>query len=129
MPAIANISISDGALTPLAHVFAPVSTDGSKGKLANRAATIPQGYETLTIEVREPTSPTAAYRIIGKMVLPTVGTVEGADAVVRSNTINFDFNFSQSSTVQDRENATKLMASLFGHATFVTVVENLEPLY
>jgi hypothetical protein len=129
MPAIGQISILDAKGTPVAHVFDPVTTDGAVGQLANRAATIPQGFEKLTLELKPPSSPTAAYRLIGKFVFPTVATVDGVDTVTRSSSAEFTFNFSQLSSSQDRKDYLKLMQNLCGHATVVTMATNLEPLY
>lgn len=130
MPQLAAITVNDGKSTPVAHVFAPVKTDGSNAKLANRSATIPQGYEGLELSVRDPGgSKTAAYRVFGSMTLPTVGPVNGTDAVLRASKVDFAFNFSQLSTVQERKDLLAMMSNLFAHATMKVVVENVEPLY
>lgn len=129
MPAIGNIAILDAKTTPVTHTFAPVSTNGSLGELANRAASIPSGFETLKLEVTKPVSNTAAYRVKVKLTLPTVAAVDGSDTVVRVSSFDGVVNFSQASTAQERKDAAKLLSNLFNHATFVTVVENLEPLY
>jgi hypothetical protein len=129
MPALAAIALADGESSPVTHTFAPVTTNGQKGQLANRAASIPRGYEGLTIEVVKPSSGTAAYRIIGSMTLPTVADVDGLDQVVRQNKLDFTLNMSQDSTEQDRKNARVLLKNLFSDATIATVIEKLEPLY
>lgn len=129
MPAIAAISISDAKTTPVAHVFDPVTTNGSAGRLANRVASIPSGFETLSLEVREPASATGAYRLLGKMSFPTVAAVEGVDTVVRNDSATFELNFSQQSTAQDRKDRVKLLSNLFAHATVVAMAEKVEPLY
>lgn len=129
MPALANIAIADAAVAPVTHTFAPVTTDGSRAELANRAASIPAGFENLSLELKKPASATGAYRLIGKMSLPTVVTVNGIDTVVRQNVVNFDVNMSQQSTAQERKNAAKLLSNLFAHATVVAMVDTLEPIY
>jgi hypothetical protein len=67
--------------------------------------------------------------MIGKLTLPTVGAVSGADAVIRTSSASFEINFAQASTVQDRKDAVKLLSNLFNHATVVTMAEKVEPLY
>lgn len=129
MPAIGNIAITDAETSPVTHTFAPVTTDGSTGKLANRAATIPQGYETLSVELRQPTSVTGAYRLIAKMNDPVIATVNGSDAVVRNSSASLELNFSQLSTVQERKNLIKLLSNLLNHATFISMAGDLEPLW
>ncbi len=129
MPAIAAISINDAKTTPVAHVYTPVRTDGSKAVLANRAASIPAGFETITLEIREPASASGAYRLIGKATWPTVASVNGLDTVVRVDSASFEINCSQQSSVQDRKDRAKLLSNLFAHATFVAMIEGPEPLY
>lgn len=129
MPQIAPIGIADAAATPVTHTFAPVTTDGQRATLANRAASIPSGYEVLQLEFRPPSSASAPYRLIGKLKMPTVAAVLGLDEVVDLQTVNFDINFSQKSSGQTRKNVVKLLSGLFAHATVVTMVENTEPLY
>jgi hypothetical protein len=129
MPAIGNIAINDGKTTPVLHTFAPVTTDGSAAELANRSASIPQGFEVVKVELRKPTSNTAAYRLYIEMVLPTVGLVNGADAVVRFNKASMTVNISQLSSEADRKDLRVLLQNLLGHASMATVFEKLEPIY
>lgn len=130
MPQLAPITLTDGKATPASHVFAPVSTDGSSARLANRAAAIPQAFEGLTVNVRDVgNSKTAAYTVSGSLNLPTAATVDGTDQVVRVSKFEFTFRLAQTSSPQDRKDILALAASLFGSATMKTVVENIEPLY
>lgn len=129
MPAIGNIVINDAATTPLAHTFSPVTTDGQTGRYANRAGAIPQGFENLSLEMRPPSSQTAAYRLVANMANPVVGTVDGAQAVVRSANGSLTLNFSQTGTAQERKDQLKLWSNLLAHATVVNMVEFLEPVY
>lgn len=130
MPQLASITLTDGKASPASHVFAPVTTNGSDARLANRAATIPQGFEALELKVRDPgNSKTAAYTVSGSLNLPVVQTVDGSEQVVRNSKFEFTFRLSQASTAQDRKDILALAASLFGNATMKSVVENVEPLY
>lgn len=129
MSAIAPISVNDGKATPVAHVFTPVTTDGSTAKWSNRVASIPKGFETLEITVRAPVGASAAYRVIGSLTLPTVAAVDGQDTVVRSNKLDFAMNLSQMSTAQDRKDAVTLLKNLLADPTVVAAVMNVEPYY
>lgn len=129
MPAIANIALVDAKGTPVTHTFAPVSAYDDTGKLANRAASIPAGYETLQLELRQPTSSSAAYRMIGKMSFPTVQTVDGVDTVTKVSSLSFQINFAQTSSSQDRKDIVKMLSGLFTNTLVVTMADNLEPLY
>jgi hypothetical protein len=129
MPAIGNIVVNDAETTPVAHTFAPVTTDGSLAKLANRTATTPSGFETMKVEVRPPNGNGGAHRVILGMGDPTEVTVDGVVSIDRVNSFEFTFNLSQKSTAQERKNILKMASNLLNHATIVAVVENVEPIY
>jgi len=129
MPAIGNIALLDGKGTPLTHTFAPVTTNGGLAKFANRSATIPQGFESLSVEVTTPATKEAAHRVKIKAAFPTVAAVNGLDTVVRTSSFECVFNESQLSTSAERIDHLKLMANMLLHATTVTVMTNLEPIY
>jgi hypothetical protein len=129
VPAIAPIVIADGKSTPVNHTFDPVTTNGSRGDLANRAASIPRGFEKLSLEVRQAGSSTGSHALRGEMVLPTVAAVDGQDNVVRENKFSFTFNFSQLSTAQDRKDAITLAKNLLANAILIAMAEKIEPLY
>jgi len=129
MPALANIAIADGAATPVTHTFVPTDSDNGKSSFANSAPGIPLGYELLDIQFVKPKSSSAAFRVIGKLVLPTISTVSGVTTVTSKNTVNFDMNFDQRSTAAERKNAVTLIKNLFANAGFLSVSENLENYY
>lgn len=129
MPALAPISINDGAATPVAHVFTPIQSDRGVAEYANRSATIPQGCESLKVDVRRPTSATAAWRFVLSMEKPTVGTVDGQEKVVRFGTSAVTLNISQLSTEQERKDQLKLLANLLLHPDIVSAVTKLESMY
>jgi hypothetical protein len=129
MPAIGNIVINDDETTPGAHTFAPVTTDGSLAKLANRSGSMPSAFETLSVEMRQPASSNGAYRLIIKANDPVEATVSGVTSVVRNSSAELTLNFSQLSTSQERINLLKMMSNLLGHATIKSVAQNVEPIY
>lgn len=129
MPAIGNIVLNDAETTPVAHTFAPVTTDGATAKLANRSATSPKGFETLNVELRPPAGSATAYRLLVGFNDPVEATVNGAQVVVRNGSSDIRLNFSPDSTIQERKNHLKMMSQLLDHATIKLVVENLEPIY
>jgi len=129
MPALASISVNDAEATPVAHVFSPVTTDGATARFANRSAATPQGFETLSVEVRSPNSATGAYRVILKGNFPEEATVDGETVVVRNSSFEVALNLSQKSTAQERKNALKIVSGLLAHTTIVAVCENVEPIY
>jgi hypothetical protein len=129
MPQMASIVINDAEATPVAHSLDPVTTDGSTARLANRSATTPRGFETLSVEVKQPAGNQTAYRILIGFNDPVEATVDGAQVVVRNCSADIRLNFGQDSTAQERKNLLKLMSNLLAHATIVSVADKLEPIY
>lgn len=129
MPAIGNLVLKDAAATPLDHTFSPVTTNGSKGEWANRVGTTPKGFETLQLEVLKPSGGSTAYRLKAGLNDPVEATVNGVVSVVRNCSFSCSLNFSPDSTAQERLDLLALVASLFGHVTVKSMVQNLEPAY
>lgn len=128
MPALANIVINDGASTPVAHTFAPVTTDGLIASLKERVG-VPVGYPGLTASVRPPVKGGEVYKERFSLTLPTTVTIDGVTSVDYTNVGNIEMLISERSTEQDRKNLRVLMINLLSHATVTTVVEKLEPIY
>lgn len=129
MPAIASLVINDGQTTPVAHTFAPVTTDGETAKWADRSPTIPAGFKTLSIDVSPPTGSRTVYKHTTGLMDPTVATVNAVDQVVRYNSGQLVLNFHPESTVQERKNFLAYMVNAMNNASVKLSVENLEPFY
>lgn len=129
MPAIASLVINDGQTTPVAHTFAPVTTDGETAKWADRSPTIPAGFKTLSIDVSPPTGSRTVYKHTTGLMDPTVATVNAVDQVVRYNSGQLVLNFHPESTVQERKNFLAYMVNAMSNASVKLSVENLEPFY
>ena len=129
MPAIASLTINDGQTTPVAHVFAPVTTDGELAKWADRSPTIPAGYKTLSIDVSPPTGSRTVYKHTTGLMDPTVATVNAVDTVVRYNSAQVVLNFHPESTLQERKNLQAYVINAMNNASVKASVENLEPFY
>ena len=127
MPAIANISVNDAV--PAAHVFAPVTTDGSLAKLANRNSTTPQGFETMVVEVKAPANSQGAHLVRIGLGDPVEVTVSGVVSVDHLSSSEVRFNISQKATLQERKDLLKMTANALANALIVQCVENVEPIY
>jgi len=129
MPAIAALTINDGATTPVAHTFSPVSTTGSKAIWADRSPSIPSGYRTISQEVLDPAGARTVYRVTWGFKNPTVASVSGSDTVVRFASAKLELNFHAESTLQERKDTLAYISNTLSNATMKTSVENLEPFY
>lgn len=129
MPAITALTINDGALTPVAHTFNPVTTNGSSAEFAERSASVPNGYFKLTHEVRRPASAAAAHRVIMGFNMPTITSVSGVPTVVRNSSAKVEFNLSSLSSEQERKDLLAYITNVLSNAAVKTTVQNIEPFW
>ncbi len=129
MPAIAALVINDGASTPVAHTFNPVTTNGSLAKWADRSPSIAAGFRTITEEVLEPSGNRTAYKITLGFYFPVVASVNGVDTVVRFGSAQVSFNMAPDSTQQERDDNLTYVINTISHASVRSSVELLEPFY
>lgn len=129
MPAIAALSINDGQASPVAHSFAPVTTDGSLAKWADRSPTIPSGFRTISYEVSPPAGTRTTNKLQMGLMNPTVATVSSVDQVVRYSSAQVTLNIHPDATLQERKDLLAYLVNFFTNATVKTSVENIEPFY
>jgi hypothetical protein len=129
MPAIAALSINDGLATPVAHSFAPVTTDGSVAKWADRSPSIPSGFRTISFEVAAPSGSRITNKLQMGLMNPTVATVNSVDQVVRYSSAQVTLNIHPDATLQERKDLLAYLVNFFANATVKTSVENIEPFY
>jgi len=129
MPAIATLSINDGQATPVAHSFAPVTTDGSRAQWADRSPTIPAGFRTITQEVLPPNGNRTVNKLTWGFMVPVVATVGGVDTVVGYNSAQVILNIRPEATLQERKDLDAYVINTMSNASMKTSVENIEPFY
>lgn len=129
MPAIAAITLADGATTPVNHTFAPVTTDGAAAEWADRSPASPAGFLKMNHEVGQPASPSAAYRVKIGFNIPVMATVDGVPTVVRNSSASVTFNFSTQSSEQERKDMLAYVKNALSNSSIATSVTNIEPFY
>jgi hypothetical protein len=129
MPALAALTVNDGASTPVAHTFNPVSTNGAKADWADRSPGAPAGFLRISHEVRNPGTPTAAYRMILGFNVPVSATVNGVVQVIRNSSAQVTLNFAPDATEQERKDLLAYVANTLGLATMKTSAQNIEPFW
>lgn len=137
MPAIGNIVINDGAGTPVAHTFGPVTIDGTVAKYADRVGGIPVGYPVIWVDAREPKSGSALWKSTMTIMVPTLeqtspstaSGIQPAPTVAYFHTTKIDWLFPVRGTLQERKNQRSFTVNLLAHATVISVLENMEAVY
>jgi hypothetical protein len=146
MPAFGNITINDGAATPVARTFEPVDIDQSNvSHYAEVSGGIPIGYGRLSISLRPPAvaskngsnSADSVYRAKLKLDLPTLevtspstGTgLQPAPTVAYTTVGTAEFILPARGALAERDNVLTLMRNAMAHATVEDVVMNLKNIY
>lgn len=129
MPAIAALTVNDGATTPVAHTFSPQTTSGAKAVWADRSPSIPAGFRTISHELVDPNGNRTVHKLTMGFMIPVVQTVDTVDTVTRYNSAQVVLNINPGSSLQERKDLLAYVANTLGLATVKTSVENLEPFY
>lgn len=129
MPAIAALTINDGAASPVAHTFSPVTTTGSKAEWADRSPVTPAGYRKIQHEVLPPSGQRTVHKISIGAYNPTEAVVDGSTVVARSTSAQVILNFPPESTTQERKDTLAYVVNFLNNASVKTSIENIEPFY
>lgn len=134
MAAIATITLPDAATTPVNHVFNPMSVKGDKGSWANQAASLPIGFETIDMNLTDPSGKVTVYRQSTVMRLPVLKTTTdtGGNSVTTVDYFleaNLEIKIPARSTLQNRKDLVKLFSGLLANAQFTSQVQDLQHTY
>lgn len=137
MPAIASITINDGATTPVAHVFTPSGIQGSIASYHDRSGGISVGYPAITISSVTPSKNSKTYKVRAKLVLPVLETQSGTasngftPAPTKAYDLIADMSFVMParSSLQNRKDLFALAKNLCAQAVMTSVVQDNEVIY
>lgn len=131
----ANITLTDGATTPVNHVYYPTEQVGSVLNWVDRTATaIAVGQNKLSVSQKSPTKQSPTYKMSWKLVQPTLavtspatGTgIEPAPFVAYSSLATIEFVLHERSTLQERTDLLLMLRDLLNEAILTNQVENLD---
>lgn len=137
MPGFANITLNDGAGTPVAHVFAPNTLDGLMSTFADRSGGISVGYPTVTIVSTVPSKTSRLYKVRAKIVMPVLEVVNSstfsgitpAPTKAYDMTATVEFFVPERSTLQQRKDIRAFMQNFLANAITTALVETQESIY
>lgn len=131
MPAIANIIINDGLVTPVAHTFAPAKTSADYALLEDRVSGMFLGFNKLTMAMTRPTGDgklaNRNLKLLLKIETPKLETVSNStfSGVAPAPTISYrpwvEINacFPERCSLQDRKDLQAYLRNVLSN-TFVT---------
>jgi hypothetical protein len=137
MPAIAAVVINDGAATPVAHTFSPVSIVGDVAKLADRSGGIALGYPVITQSVRSPGNGLRTYKVVQRVLYPilevtspsTSSGIQPAPTLAYNLMCNIEWVLPERSTLAERKNLKAFVKNYLAHSNTTVVVEDFDTLY
>lgn len=138
MSAIASMTINDGAATPVAHTFAPITIDAlGVAKWADRVGGIALGFPVISELVRVPTKDSRNYRVTAKVVLPVLEVTSPSTATGIQPAPTLAYNLigtvemvlPERSSLAERKNLSAFLKNFLANANFTNAVENFESVY
>jgi hypothetical protein len=136
MAAIANVTLTDAAATPVNRVFNPTRRENG-GELVtyhNRASGIVVGFDALSIQSRQANKTTKATKITLKLVTPileqtspsTSSGIQPAPTVAYNLIGTMEFVLPDRSDLQDRKDLLAMCRDLLDEAIVTQAVENYD---
>jgi len=132
MSQIANMTVADGATTPVNHVFTPVqSTPSAVWKDTDAAKTYVAGQYQITAVRRGSDSPKGLTRYRLALVLPTMGNGVAlpASEVDYSHQVVVEFICPNRGVKQERKDLRTLLKNLLADAQIIDMVDELRSAY
>lgn len=138
MAAFAPIILADGATTPVNHTFSPVTIDSAGvAKLADRSTGLSIGFPVITMSVRAPTKGSRNYKVVGKIVVPTLEVtapstatgIQPAPMKAYDHFGEFTFVLPDRGTEAERANVLAYMKNFLNTAAITAAVKSYETTY
>lgn len=138
MAAFAPITLADGATTPVVHTFSPVNIDvAGVAKLADRSSGISLGFPMLTLSIRPPLKGAKNYRVVGKVVRPTLEVtspstttgIQPAPTKAYDLLGTIEFVLPDRSLPAERDDILAYMTNLLANTNLRNMVKTFEAIY
>lgn len=131
MASFKNLTLNDGAATPVAHIFATKSNDNQVSVYEDRVGGVPIGYAKNIIRISETTE---QRTIKVDIVVPILEAVSGSNAsgftpaakVAYQNIGKLEFRVSARSTTQQRKDIVAFVQNMAADALLSSLVVDTE---
>lgn len=128
MAQIANMTINDGATTPVAHVFTPIqSTPVALWRDTDAAKSYVVSQHGITLSRKQSTAANGLTRVKLTLSLPTMGTGVSlpASEVDYSHQVSVEFIMPNRGQKQERKNIRTFLSNLLVDAQVVDVIDEM----
>jgi hypothetical protein len=138
MAAIAALTLTDAAATPVNHTFSPQPDVMSNvARWVDRSGGIALGYPSATLSMRMPTKASRSYKVVAKLVTPvlevtspsTSSGIQPAPTLSYNLIANSEFVLPERSTLQQRKDLFAMFKDYLGDAVLTAAIHDFEPVY
>lgn len=137
MPAFSSITINDGATTPVAHVFAPLTLIGNEAKYTDRSTGITVAYPTVTLVTTQPSKNSRLSKVRARIVVPVMEVVNAstyngitpAPTKAYEMTCDMTFFLPERCTLQQRKDIKAYAVNFLNNAVATSLIETQETVY
>lgn len=134
MPAIADITIADGATTPVNKTFGADHIDvNGVAFWYDRSGGIAVGYPVITSSVRPPArnATSRVNKVQVKIVVPVLEQVAPSTIWTKAYELIFqgEFLMHERSTQQERKHILAFAKNMLAHSVVTAAVQDLAPVY
>jgi len=131
MPAIGNITINDGAATPVAHTFGVVTTDGKVATYADRSGGVPAEFPLIKISSTVPNGSARFFRHELSISMPKAATdpQTGKSYIARQTQARTIYTLPETGLLQERKDILAFNKNLQALALVTSLVQDLENVY
>lgn len=131
MPALASVVINDGAGTPVAQTFAPLSSTVNQTILVNRIGNTAAGHRTLILGYDAAKASRSTHRVSVRLNYPVevLDSTTGQYKVTHTGRFSGDFVIPDQMTALERDHLAALVKNAIAHAVVNGYVSDLDPMY
>lgn len=126
---MSNLSVTDGATTPVTHVFTPasrVAENTARWIDREHNAGVAIGFSTVTYTVKEPAVTGGVYRQKVTFSVPKIDfTIPSAPKLLGTARVNVEFIFPDILNDQERKDVVTMFNSLMGLGSALKLGDNI----
>jgi len=129
MPAVDNLTVNDGAATPVAVTFHPESVSGGNATFRDDRNGISALMPRIIVQFSPASANRPSNRVSFRVNYPVKKTVDGVemlDKILRSET---NFVLPDGATTQERKDLLAFHVNALSNALIKSVVEDVLPIY
>jgi len=131
MAVIANMTIADGAATPVNHTFTAKGVKNGVAKWKDQVGGVELGMPTITFSMRESTKDNPMTKVTIKFRLPALETDPSflVPTLAYEDSCTIEFLTHTRDTLQNRDDLRTYVYNLLGQANMVAAVQDRENIW